>query len=90
MVVGLFGGVNYENEAVELESGDIIVAYSDGVTEPENEFGEFGEDRLAQIVRENASLPLPRIADAVVTAVTDWIGGEEQPDDITVVLARAR
>ncbi|ABF40337.1 serine phosphatase [Candidatus Koribacter versatilis Ellin345] len=90
MVVGLFGGVSYENEHVELSSGDIIVAYSDGVTEPENEFGEFGEERLAQIVREHSSLPLPRIADAVITAVTDWIGGAEQPDDITVVLARAR
>lgn len=90
MVVGLFGGVSYENDHVDLNSGDIIVAYSDGVTEPENEFGEFGEDRLMQIVRENSTLPLPRIADAVITAVTDWIGGAEQPDDITVVLARAR
>jgi sigma-B regulation protein RsbU (phosphoserine phosphatase) len=90
MVVGLFGGIRYENESVDLQSGDIIVAYSDGVTEPENEFGEFGEERLMQIVRENSSLPLPRIADAVITAVTDWIGGEEQPDDITIVLARAR
>lgn len=90
MVVGLFGGVNYEDSHVDMQSGDIIVAYSDGVTEPENEFGEFGEDRLAQIVREHMSAPLPRIADAVITAVTDWIGGEEQPDDITVVLARAR
>ncbi len=90
MVVGLFGGVSYENDTVDLSSGDIIVAYSDGVTEPENEYGEFGEERLAQIVRENSGLPLPRIADAVITAVIDWIGGAEQPDDITVVLARAR
>jgi phosphoserine phosphatase RsbU/P len=90
MVVGLFGGVRYDNDFVDMQSGDIIVAYSDGVTEPENEFGEFGEERLAQIVRENSSLPLPRIADAVITAVVDWIGGAEQPDDITVVLARAR
>ena len=90
MVVGLFGGVRYENDSVDMKSGDIIVAYSDGVTEPENEFGEFGEERLMQIVRENSSLPLPRIADAVITAVIDWIGGEEQPDDITIVLARAR
>ncbi len=90
MVVGLFGGVSYENDTVDLHSGDIIVAYSDGVTEPENEYGEFGEERLLQIVRENSTLPLPRIADAVITAVTDWIGGAEQPDDITIVLARAR
>jgi len=67
-----------------------VVAYSDGITEPENDFGDFGEERLAQIVQENRNLPLPRISEAILSAVTDWIGGEEQPDDMTVVLARAR
>jgi serine phosphatase RsbU (regulator of sigma subunit) len=33
---------------------------------------------------------LPRISEAILNAVTDWIGGEEQPDDMTIVLARAR
>ena len=50
----------------------------------------FGEERLAQIVQENSHLPLPRISEAILSAVTDWIGGEEQPDDMTIVLARAR
>ena len=71
-------------------SGDLFVAYSDGVTEPENEFGEFGEERLFALVHENRHLPLDRISDIVVSAVTDWIGGNEQPDDITLVLARAQ
>jgi phosphoserine phosphatase RsbU/P len=64
------------------------VAYSDGVTEPENEFGEFGEDRLVALVREHHNKPLPRITEIVTAAVADWIGGAEQPDDVTVVLAR--
>ncbi len=75
---------------MELRPGDIFLAYSDGVTEPENDFGEFGEERLIEIVRENRHLPLAEISDAVVSAVEDWIGSQEQPDDVTVVLARAR
>ncbi len=45
-VVGLFDGMSYTQSAVGMQSGDIFVAYSDGITEPENEFGEFGEERL--------------------------------------------
>jgi len=89
-VVGLFGDMVYPEGRVTLNPGDIVVAYSDGITEPENDFGDFGEERLAQIVQENRNLPLPRISEAILSAVTDWIGGEEQPDDMTVVLARAR
>jgi len=89
-VVGLFGDMVYPEGVVELAEGDIVVAFSDGITEPENDYGEFGEERLIQIVEENRNLPLPRISDAILAAVIDWIGGEEQPDDMTVVLARAR
>jgi len=89
-VVGLFGDMSYPEGRVILNPGDTVIAYSDGITEPENDFGEFGEDRLAQIVLENLDQPLARISDAVFNAVDDWIGGEEQPDDMTIVLARAR
>ena len=88
-VVGLFEGVTYEESTVVLEPGDIFLAYSDGVTEPENEFGEFGEDRLIALIQEHRRKPLPRITEIVTTAVLDWIGAAEQPDDVTVVLARA-
>lgn len=90
LVVGLFGDVTYSDDSVEMNPGDIFVAYSDGITEPENEFGEFGEERLIALVHENRHLPLERISEIVVSAVTDWIGGNEQPDDITLVLARAQ
>jgi phosphoserine phosphatase RsbU/P len=90
LVVGLFGDVAYPDDSVDMRAGDIFVAYSDGITEPENEFGEFGEERLVSLIQENRHLPLARISDIIIAAVVDWIGGGEQPDDITLVLARAR
>jgi len=89
-VVGLFDNMTYEEGAVEMHPGEILLAYSDGVTEPENDFGEFGEHRLIDLVRDNRDLPLPQISQIVTMAVDDWIGDNEQPDDVTLVLARAR
>jgi sigma-B regulation protein RsbU (phosphoserine phosphatase) len=89
-VVGLFDDVTYEESAVAMQPGDIFVAYSDGITEPENEFGEFGEERLIELILQHRDQPLARISDIVTTAVADWIAGGEQPDDVTLVLARAR
>ena len=87
-VVGLFPDCDYLEETVELYSGDIFIAFSDGMTEPENEFGEFGEDRLIETIARYRHLPLPRITEHAITAIQDWIGSTEQPDDITLVLAR--
>jgi sigma-B regulation protein RsbU (phosphoserine phosphatase) len=89
-VVGLFDDVTYEESAVAMHPGDIFVAYSDGITEPENEFGEFGEERLIELILQQRDQSLVRISEVVTTAVADWIGGGEQPDDVTLVLARAR
>jgi phosphoserine phosphatase RsbU/P len=87
-VVGLFHDRDYEEETVELYPGDIFIAFSDGITEPENEFGEFGEERLIEIISMYRHLPLEKITEHAVSAIQDWIGSTEQPDDITLVLAR--
>jgi sigma-B regulation protein RsbU (phosphoserine phosphatase) len=89
-VVGLFDNLSFDEASVQLKAGDIFLAYSDGITEPENDFGEFGEQRLIDLVRDNRGLPLTEITALVTGAVDDWIGDKEQPDDITLVLARAR
>jgi len=89
-VIGLFDRRSYEEDSVALRGGDLFLAYSDGVTEPENDFGEFGESRLIDLVWKNRDLPLARICEIVTAAVDDWIGAKEQPDDITLVLARGR
>jgi sigma-B regulation protein RsbU (phosphoserine phosphatase) len=87
-VIGLFDNVEYEEQTVELYPGDILIAFSDGMTEPENEFGEFGEERLIETISAYRHLPLDRISEHAVAAVEDWIGSTEQPDDVTLVLAR--
>lgn len=87
-VVGLLDGLSYEEGIITLEAGDILIAYSDGVTEPENEFGEFGEERLIEMVERHRHLPLAAISQQVLQALRAWIGEQEQPDDITLVLAR--
>jgi phosphoserine phosphatase RsbU/P len=89
-VVGLMDGMSYEEDRFTMQVGDILVAYSDGVTEPENDFGDFGEERLMEVVSRYRDQPLHVISSQVMQALDAWIGAEEQPDDITLVLARQR
>jgi sigma-B regulation protein RsbU (phosphoserine phosphatase) len=89
-VVGLLDGLDWEQGTEHLRTGDILIAYSDGVTEPENDFGEFGEQRLLEIVRRNRHLSLEAMSEQVIHTLRSWIGAQEQPDDITLVLARQR
>jgi sigma-B regulation protein RsbU (phosphoserine phosphatase) len=87
-VVGLLENAVYDQGVEKMHEGDILIAYSDGVTEPENDFGEFGEERLLEVVRRHRHKPLDAISEQVMQALRNWIGGQEQPDDITLVLAR--
>lgn len=90
LMVGLFDHPTWDDAHVALRPGDLFVAFSDGVIEPENEYGEFGTERLLEIIREHQGAPLARISEEVIQAVQEWIGAHEQPDDITLVLARTK
>ncbi len=87
-VVGLLEGMQYREATVQLDRGDLLIAYSDGLTEPERDGEDFGDERLIATVRRNQILNLPDIAAHTIAAVKDWIGEAEQPDDMTLVLAR--
>lgn len=89
-VVGLFDGATYAESTIAMQPDDIVAIVSDGVTEPENKFGEFGEQRLIELIQEHRHEALSRIGDVITAGVADWIGDTEQPDDVTIVLARAR
>ena len=75
--------------SLELHSGDLLVCYTDGITEPENEYGEmFGEERLIELVAKNAERDEAQIIESVMEAVRQWTGVPELSDDMTVLLAR--
>lgn len=87
-VVGLLDGLKYQEATVQLSPGDLLVAYSDGLTEPEKDQVDFGEAGLIDVIRRNQILGLSDIGFQTLRAVRAWIGDEEQPDDMTLVLAR--
>ena len=87
-VVGLMEGMAYEEATVQLEPGDLLVMYTDGLTEPERAGEDFGEQRLLEYVREHRDEPLTVLAANTLQVVKSWIGEQEQPDDMTIVMAR--
>ncbi len=90
-VLGLFPAARYEQESLCLERGDVLVAFTDGVTEPENSYGEeFGEARLLEILRRAAGRSPAEIINTVMTAVREWTGTPELQDDMTLLVARRR
>src|SRR5262245_7451873 len=89
MVVGIFPDAPYDQKVIELQQGDLLVAFTDGITESENAAGEqFGEDRLAQLLVENAASPLNEIVELVTSEVRSWAYDLDNQDDTTMLLAR--
>ncbi|MGC2513967.1 MAG: SpoIIE family protein phosphatase [Terriglobales bacterium] len=89
-VMGLFEDWHCEIAEVELAPGDMLVLYTDGVTEATNADGEeFGESRLLATLGSNFRLPVGPLLQAVVEAVQQFSRGSEQQDDITLVIARS-
>jgi sigma-B regulation protein RsbU (phosphoserine phosphatase) len=88
-VVGAFPSSEYEESSLYLEPGDLLACFTDGITEPENEFGEmFGEDRLAEVVVKNSGRDTEEIVAAVMDSVLQWTGSPELQDDMTLLLIR--
>jgi sigma-B regulation protein RsbU (phosphoserine phosphatase) len=89
MVVGAFPFARYGESQLHLLPGDLLLCYTDGVTEPENEYGEqFGEERLTALLLEHAHRDGAEIASRIVDAVMRWTASAELQDDMTMLLAR--
>ncbi len=90
-VVGLFDYTEYKQVRVPAAPGSLFVAFSDGLLEPENVYGEeFGTARLAAEAMRLRDLPVERVAEGLLSAVEQWAGTPEQADDMTVIVARFR
>jgi sigma-B regulation protein RsbU (phosphoserine phosphatase) len=87
--LGLFHDTKFEVGQIVLQPGDMIVLYSDGITEAGIMRGEeFGESRLEEIIAAHGHKPLAEIQGQVLSAVREW-AGDEPDDDMTLLIARA-
>jgi sigma-B regulation protein RsbU (phosphoserine phosphatase) len=88
-VVGIFPDAEYEEERLALRAGDLLLAYTDGIVECVNEYGEeFGEERLVELVQRNYRGTAEDIQKAIVDRVLEWAYEEERDDDMTILVAR--
>jgi sigma-B regulation protein RsbU (phosphoserine phosphatase) len=88
-VVGIFPDAEFDQETIQLHSGDIFLAYTDGIIESVNEYGEeFGEQRLINLIRANLGLSAEQLQKAIVDEVLGWAFEEERDDDMTLIVAR--
>lgn len=89
-VLGLFPTAQYEQGSIRLSAGDVIVAYTDGITEAENTFGEqFGEGRLIRVVQGSLAKSPDGIVEDILLAVSEWVETGEPQDDMTLIVAKA-
>ena len=89
MPVGMFDFAQYENATVQLSSGDVLVVYSDGVTEALNVEGEeYGEDRLVEVLSDHHAKDAATILNAIVHAVQGFARGAAQHDDVTAMVVK--
>ena len=89
MVLGIFEHATFEEEAVTLASGDVIVAFSDGVSEAMNEAGEeYTDERLIAAVHANRGCSPEALLDALLADVRQFCGDATPNDDVTMVVVR--
>jgi len=87
--LGLFPDVAYEAGTVHLETGDIVLVFSDGLTEAQNFRNElFGESRLNTLAGDCAKLPAAGVSEKILKSVKAFVGNAPPSDDLTLVVLR--
>jgi sigma-B regulation protein RsbU (phosphoserine phosphatase) len=87
LILGLFDYASYQSRTFHLDTGDILVVYSDGLTDAQNQQEEmFGEERLLQVIRQEAPSGSHAIEQRFLNAIEEFTQGTPQTDDITFVV----
>jgi phosphoserine phosphatase RsbU/P len=90
LILGIMPMAPYTHQTARLNDGDMLVMFSDGVTEAcqPGKDEEFGEERLARLASEMRKEPAERVMRSLIGTLTKWIGGAPAADDITLIVAR--
>ncbi len=85
--LGMFDSASYQSRALHLDKGDILVVYSDGLTDAQNQQEEmFGEERLLKIIQQEAPSGSHALEQKFLKAIEEFTQGTPQSDDITFVV----
>jgi hypothetical protein len=89
LILGVKPDVIYEEKETEMASGDLLILFTDGLTEAENRAGDFfGEERLEELLREYHMLPTAQIIDRIMEQARLFSGTRTFRDDVTIVLMK--
>ncbi|MFQ5628128.1 MAG: GAF domain-containing SpoIIE family protein phosphatase [bacterium] len=89
IMLGALPGMSFEEENIPFQKGDLLVLYSDGITEAEDENeDEFGEDRLLRTVQKNRSQSANELIETIIAEVRSFAGEMPQSDDMTLVVIK--
>ncbi len=89
IMLGLFPSFPFQEETISLQHGDLLLIYSDGVTEAKNVLDEdFGEERLIELVQRNLEKSAGDLVEKIIAAVKAFAGAAPQHDDITLMILR--
>jgi sigma-B regulation protein RsbU (phosphoserine phosphatase) len=88
VVLGVFPDWEYREAQVDLEPGDRLVLFTDGITEIANaDNEEFGEERLMELLRDHRALDAEAMQKRVMAAIAEFSGGNFQDDATLIVTA---
>jgi sigma-B regulation protein RsbU (phosphoserine phosphatase) len=88
-VVGLLANFPYRQETVRLERGDILVAFTDGISEAMNsDDEEWGEDCMIEVVKQCSGMTAADTLSVIIKAADAFVAGAKQHDDMTLLIAR--
>ncbi|HXF59600.1 MAG TPA: GAF domain-containing SpoIIE family protein phosphatase, partial [Candidatus Saccharimonadales bacterium] len=89
LLLGMFPEAVYESASLRLEAGDVLVLYSDGVTEAMNEGSdEYGEERLAEFLTKNRTMDPEHLVELLIRTVHEFSKDGKPGDDVTVAVIR--
>jgi phosphoserine phosphatase RsbU/P len=89
IIIGMMDGVEYESETIILEKNDVLVMYTDGITEAmDSEENEFDEPRLKKVISENVDGTAKEIHNAIIKAVFEFSPNANDFDDITLIVLK--
>lgn len=89
--IGMFDQFSWKRRSVKIEEGDVLLLYTDGLTEAEDgNRDQFGERRVEQVMRDNLHQPVGHLCDAILASVYDFAAGAPRSDDITMLLLRRK